>query len=241
MTLELVDDHRAATTRVTALVAAAIAAAPSIVLGLPTGRTPVAMYAALVAAGLDWSGVRTFNLDEFSHLGPDHPGSFRAFMDQHLFRHVNLAPDAIGFLHGTAPDEAAECRRYSAAVAAAGGIDLLLVGLGANGHIGFNEPGESLTAATHAVELHESTRRANAGAFGGDWEQVPDRALTMGMREVLSARRVVLLATGPSKAEAVAAMLDGPLTTWCPASWLQTHPDVTVVFDRAAGAARTAG
>ena len=228
MTLHLVDDHDAATARVTALVSQAIRDTPSLVLGLPTGRTPMALYAALAAARLDWSRVRTFNLDEFSTLAPEHPGSFRAFMDEHLFRHVNLAPASIGFLRG------------EAAMAEAGGIDLLLVGLGGNGHIGFNEPGEFLHAETHVVPLHESTRRANAERFGGDWRAVPASALTMGMRQVLSARRVVMMATGASKADAVAAMLDGPLTTRCPASWLQAHADVTFVVDRAAASARRA-
>ena len=239
MTLHLVNDHDAASARVSALFSAAIRERPSLVLGLPTGRTPTALYAALVTARLDWSRVRTFNLDEFATVAPSHPGSFRAFMDRHLFRHVNIDPAAIGFLRGDTLDDTAECRRYEAAVEAAGGIDLLLVGLGGNGHIGFNEPAESLTATTHAVQLHESTRRANAALFGGDWTLVPDRALTMGMRQVLSARRVVLMATGTAKAAAVAAMLDGPLTTRCPASWLQTHPDVTVVLDEAAASART--
>lgn len=237
MNLHLVNDHDAATARVTALVSTAIREHPALVLGLPTGRTPIALYAALAAAGLDWSRVRTFNLDEFA-LAPSHPGSFRAFMDRHLFRHVNLDAGAIGFLRGDSADDTAECLRYDRAIAAVGGIDLLLVGLGANGHIGFNEPGESLRAETHAVHLHESTRRANAEGFGGDWHSVPDRALTIGMRGVLSARRVVLMATGTSKAAAVAAMIDGPLTTACPASWLQTHPDVTVVLDQAAASRR---
>ena len=237
MNLHLVNDRDAASVRVTALVSAAIRDTPSLVLGLPTGRTPIGLYAALAAAGLDWSGVRTFNLDEFATLAPSHPGSFRAFMDQHLFRHVNLAADAIGFLRGDTADDTAECARYDTAIAAAGGIDLLLVGLGGNGHIGFNEPGKSLRAETHAVQLHASTRHANADRFGGDWQQVPDRALTIGMRQVLSARRVVLMATGASKAVAVAAMIEGPLTTQCPASWLQTHPDVTVVLDQVAASA----
>lgn len=238
MNLHLVDDHAAASARVTALVSSAIRDTPSLVLGLPTGRTPIAIYGALVGAGLDWSRVRTFNLDEFAALAPSHPGSFRAFMDQHLFRHVNLDPGRIGFLRGDTGDDIAECRRYDLAIAAAGGIDLLLVGLGGNGHIGFNEPAPSLRAETHAVELHESTRRANADRFDGDWQQVPDRALTIGMRQVLSARRVVLMATGAAKAAAVAAMIDGPLTTGCPASWLQAHPDVTVIIDHAAASAR---
>lgn len=239
MILQVVDDHAAASRRVVALVASALRETPSLVLGLPTGRTPMAFYAGIADADLDWSEVRTFNLDEFATLGPAHAGSFRAFMDAHLFRHVNLASGAIEFLRGDAPDPEAECRRYDAAIAAAGGIDLLLLGLGGNGHIGFNEPGPTLQAATHVVTLLESTRRANAPGFGGDWRAVPERALTMGMRAVLSARRIVLMATGDAKAAAVAAMLDGPLTTACPASWLQTHPNVTVVLDRDAAIART--
>lgn len=239
MTVEVMEAPDAVTAYVAALVSTAVRAKPSIVLGLPTGRTPLGLYAALVAARLDWSRCRTFNLDEFATLPPGHPGLFRTYMDEQFFTHVNLAPAAIGFLRGDTENDASECARYDDAVAAAGGIDLLLLGLGANGHIGFNEPGESLTAATHAVQLHESTRRANADAFGGDWRRVPERALTMGMRQVLSARQVVMLATGPSKAGAVAAMLDGPLSTWCPASWLQTHPAATVVIDRAAASARS--
>lgn len=241
MTLHLVADHDAATARVTALMSDAIRQTPSLVLGLPTGRTPLALYHALAATALDWSQVRTFNLDEFATLAPDHPGAFRAFMDAHLFRHVNLPSASIGFLRGDAVDSTAECARYESAIAAVGGLDLLLVGLGTNGHIGFNEPGESLRAETHLVPLHESTRRANADRFGGDWRAVPASALTMGLRQVLSARRVVLMATGVSKAEAVAAMLDGPLTTRCPASWLQAHPDVTFVLDQAAASARRPG
>ena len=115
MTLHLVDDHDAATACVTTLVSSAIRATPSLVLGLPTGRTPMGLYRALRTAGLDWSRVRTFNLDEFATLTPDHPGSFRAFMDEHLFRHVNLAPASIGFLRGDAADDAAECARYEVA------------------------------------------------------------------------------------------------------------------------------
>lgn len=235
MTVEVLDDHDAVTARVALEVSRAVAAGP-LTLGLPTGRTPVALYGRLAAAGLDWSRVRTFNLDEFTSLAPGAPGSFRAFMDRHLFTRVNLRPEAIGFLRGDTADHAAECARYDAALEMAGGLDLLLLGLGANGHVGFNEPGPTLTAASHVVRLHEDTRRANADGFGGDWRRVPAAALTLGMRQILGARRVVLLATGASKAEAVAAMADGPLTTACPASWLQVVRDCLVVVDRAAAA-----
>lgn len=238
MTIDVQDSYAAVSRRVLDAVSAAIAGRPTLALGLPTGRTPIGLYAGLAAAGLDWAGVRTFNLDEFEGLGPRAPGSFRAFMDAHLFRHVNLPPEAIGFLRGDCPDPVAECARYESALVAAGGLDLLILGLGGNGHIGFNEPGPSLVAATHVVTLEDATRRANANAeaFGGDWQRVPARALTMGMRQVLGARQIILLATGAAKADAVAAMAEGPLTTACPASWLQVHPDVRVVVDRAAAA-----
>jgi glucosamine-6-phosphate deaminase len=236
MILDVHPSHEAASGRVASLLTAAIAATPSLVLGLPTGRTPVGVYAALAAAALDWSRVRTFNLDEFATLGASAPGSFRAFMDRHLFGAVNLRPEAIGFLRGDATDEREECARYDAAIDASGGLDVLLLGLGANGHVGFNEPGPALLAASHVVTLHESTRRANAAQFGGDWTRVPERALTIGMRQVLGARRIIMMATGAAKAEAVAAMTGGTLTTTCPASWLQAHGAVTLVLDDAAAA-----
>lgn len=236
MTVDVHETAEAAALSVAARLGDALRQRPAITLGLPTGRTPIAVYARVRAAGLDWREARTFNLDEFVGLDPTAPGSFRAFMDRHLFGGVALPPARIGFLRGDAADLDAECARYDAAMDAAGGLDWLLLGLGANGHIGFNEPGPTLLAPTHVVDLHESTRRANAEAFGGDWRRVPPRALTVGMGPVLRARRIVLMALGATKAEAVAAMIDGPLTTACPASWLQTHGDATVVLDRAAAA-----
>ena len=236
MTITVCADHADASARACVIVADALRAQPALVLGLPTGRTPVALYAALADARLDWTAARTFNLDEFAGLPPRHPGSFRTFMDEHLFSRVNLPAAHIGFLQGAAADEAAECARYERAIRAAGGLDLLVLGLGANGHIGFNEPGPGLRAETHVVALHASTRAANADRFGGEAARVPARALTMGMGHVLRARRILMVATGPAKADAVAALTRGPLTTMCPASWLQVHPEVTVLVDRAAAA-----
>ncbi len=229
-------DHADASARASAIVAAVLRADPALVLGLPTGRTPVALYAALVAARLDWGAARTFNLDEFAGLPPSDPGSFRAFMDEHLFARVNLPAAHIGFLRGDSGDVEAECARYERAIQQAGGLGLLVLGLGANGHIGFNEPGPGLRADTHVVALHASTRAANAERFGGDPARVPARALTMGMGQVLRARRILLVATGHAKADAVAALARGPLSTMCPASWLQVHPDVTLLVDGAAAA-----
>jgi glucosamine-6-phosphate deaminase len=221
----------------------AIRQRPALVLGLPTGRTPLALYQQLRAQTreheLDWSRVRTFNLDEFVGLGAGDRGSYRRFMDQHLFAHVNIDPARVGFLDGRAADLAAECARYDAAIAAAGGLDILVLGIGANGHIGFNEPAEALVAASHRAVLDEPTRAANALWFDGDLRQVPREALTMGMAAMLAARSVVLVATGEGKADVVRAMIEGGVTTRVPASFLQLHPRTIVLLDEPAAAELT--
>ncbi|HEY6362786.1 MAG TPA: glucosamine-6-phosphate deaminase, partial [Vicinamibacterales bacterium] len=172
-------------------VADALRENPEVVLGLPTGRTPVAMYAELrrLHAGgrTDFSRAVTFNLDEFAGVEPSHPGSFRRFMEQHLFQAVNLAPGRIHFLNGAAPDLDAECARYEREIEAAGGLDLQILGIGTNGHIGFNEPGNELVSRTHRVTLADTTRRDNAVLFGGDLSRVPREALSMGMGTILKA------------------------------------------------------
>jgi glucosamine-6-phosphate deaminase len=236
--IHIFERERALATHLATLVATAVGEQPRLVLGLPTGRTPILLYRELsrmaAAGGLDLSQATTFNLDEFLGLPGTHPASYRQFMETHLFGHVNLPAGHIHFLDGGATDPEAECARYERAVQEAGGIDLQLLGIGDNGHIGFNEPSETLTARTHRVTLDAATRRANAGLFGGDPEQVPREALSMGMATILSARRIVLIATGAGKAECVRAMIEGPLTTWLPASFLQVHRDVDVMLDRAA-------
>lgn len=219
-------------------IAAAVEATPALVLGLPTGRTPLALYrelGALHAAGFDFSGVTTFNLDEFLGIAPSHPGSYRSFMEEHLFRRVNIPAERHNFLDGAAPDPERECARYERAIAEAGGIDLQIVGIGTNGHIGFNEPARELQARTHRVTLKAETRRSNAALFGGDAAQVPAEALSMGMASILGARAIVLLATGRAKASCVERVVHGPLTTDLPASFLQLHPDVDIMLDEAAG------
>ncbi len=208
------------------------------VLGLPTGRTPIALYAQLVAAtragDIDWSDVRTFNLDEFVGVDPDDPQSYRMFMRTHLFDHVNIDPQHVAFPNGVAADLDAECARYDAAMQAAGGIDLQILGIGANGHIGFNEPAEGLHARTHRVTLRAETRAANTWWFGGRADRVPAEAISVGMAAILGAREVLLMATGEGKAQAVAGMIEGRVTTRLPASFLQLHPYATVLVDRAA-------
>lgn len=221
-------------------VASAITDHPDLVLGLPTGRTPIALYRELVALthekGLDWSGVRTFNLDEFVGLGDSDPGSYRRFMQENLFQHVNIPPANVGFLDGRARDLDAECERYERAIHAAGGIDLMILGIGANGHIGFNEPCDALPARTHKVTLEDESRAGNALWFAGDLDAVPRQAISMGMATILNAREVVLMATGRGKADAVKEMITGDITTKLPASFLQLHPHVTIMLDRDAAA-----
>lgn len=209
---------------------------PDLILGLPTGGTPVPLYRALVRAytqgRADFSRATTFNLDEFLGVGRGDPGSYRTFMEAHLFRHVNLHPRRVHVLNGAARDWKHEVADYEKRLARAGGLDVVILGIGRNGHLGFNEPGPTLAARTHRVILKPETRRANAGLFGGRWRDVPREALSMGIGTILSAREVVLLATGRTKARIVARALHGPVTTRVPASLLQTHPNVTVVLDR---------
>ena len=245
MKLEVYDSEQALAHSLAVSVASSIAEHPDIVLGLPTGRTPIALYQELVMLThereLDWSRVRTFNLDEFVGLGDSAPGSYRRFMQQNLFQHVNIPPHNVGFLEGHAPDLDAECERYERAVREAGGIDLMILGIGANGHIGFNEPCDVLPARTHKVTLEEPSRAGNALWFGGDINAVPRQALSMGMATILNAREVVLMATGEGKADAVKEMVAGGITTRLPASFLQLHPHVTIMLDDEAAAGLDAG
>lgn len=235
MIVEILATHDDVATRAADLVAASLADTAR-VIALPTGRTVEAVYEALVDRRIDWSRLTTFNVDEFAGIPPSHPGSFRAYMNAQLFGRVALPAASIEFLRGDAADLDAECTRYEAALSQAGGLDLALLGLGANGHIGFNEPGESLRVETHVTTLHEATRRGNADRFGDDWRRVPTHALTIGMGHLLRSRRIIVVATGAAKADVVAAIRQGPLTTQCPASWLQVHRDVTLVVDAAAAA-----
>lgn len=245
MKLEVYETEQALAHALAVSIASAIAEHPDVVLGLPTGRTPIALYKELVALtcerALDWSRVRTFNLDEFVGLGDSAPGSYRRFMQENLFQHVNIPAENIGFVDGRAPDLEAECERYERAIQNAGGIDLMILGIGANGHIGFNEPCEALPARTHKVTLEEESRAGNTLWFGGDINAVPREALSMGMATILRAREVVLMATGEGKSDAVKQMITGGITTHLPASFLQLHPHVTVMLDDDAASGLDAG
>jgi len=219
-------------------VADALGEKPDVVLGLPTGRTPVEMFAELrrlhAVGDADFGRAVTFNLDEFAGVDRSHPGSFRQYMENHLFQAVNLAPERIHFLNGAAADLDAECSRYEREIEAAGGLDVQILGIGANGHIGFNEPADELVSRTHRVRLAETTRRDNAALFGGDPSNVPREALSMGMGTILKADRLVLVATGERKARCIDRTINGPLTPHVPASFLQLHRRVDLYLDRAA-------
>ena len=214
---------------------------PALVLGLPAGRTPIATYTELCrlhAAGeADFSQATVFLLDEFLGLDASHSGSFRRFVGQHLLSGINVDPERVHSLDGLASDPGVECERYEEAIAACGGLNLLLLGIGVNGHVGFNEPGQTLNARTHRTVLLEETRAENASLFGGAQNRVPREALSIGMGAILRADTIVMIATGERKASAVAGMVRGPLTTQLPASFLQLHRRVEVYLDRAAATA----
>lgn len=197
------------------------------------------VYAGLLdrtrAGQVSLDRMTSFNLDEYVGLSPEHPQSYHAFMQERLFAPLKLEPARTHLPRGDAPDPVAEAARYDAAITHAGGIDLQLLGIGRNGHIGFNEPSSSLASPTRVKTLTRATREANARFFGPD-EAVPRFAITMGIATILRSRHAVLLATGAAKAEAVAAMAEGPLSARCPASALQMHPKVTVVLDTEAAA-----
>lgn len=238
MKITVLDSKDAVARALAERVASTLRAKPDAVLGLASGRTPVDGYAELrrlhAAGSTDWSRASTFNLDEFAGIDGRHPGSFRTFMERHLFGGVNLRAERIHFLNGVAKDLNAECDRYEGAIAEAGGIDLQLLGIGTNGHIGFNEPADDLPVRTHRVRLMESTRRDNAMLFDNDPSRVPAEALSMGIGTILRARRIVLVATGDKKAECIRQATSGRLTTRVPASMLQVHSDVELLLDRGA-------
>ena len=221
------------------LIAGQVVDNPRSVLGLATGSTPLPIYRELIAMAhrgvLDFQNVTTYNLDEYAGLGPDHPCSYRRFMQENLFSHLQMRPEQIHIPNGLAEDPDAECRAYDAAIAAAGGLDLQLLGLGSNGHTAFNEPAPHFTTNSYCVRLSEQTRRDNRRFFA-EGEQVPTHALTMGIASIMQARRIVLVATGPNKAQAVKRMVDGPVDPMVPASILQMHRHATILLDADAAA-----
>lgn len=223
----------AATSIAARLMARLLREKPNAVLGLATGSTPLLLYRELAQTKLDWRRVTTFNLDEYIGLSPAHPASYHSFMRENLFRHVNLQEKNIHIPDGMAGDIPAFCERYEKQIRAAGGIDLQLLGIGADGHIGFNEPSSSLASRTRIKTLTARTLRDNARHFGGQ-AQAPHHVITMGIGTIMEARHCLLLAFGKKKARAIAGAVEGPITAMNPASALQWHPNVTVCLDEAA-------
>ncbi|MCI1775898.1 MAG: glucosamine-6-phosphate deaminase [Paenibacillus lautus] len=211
---------------------------PRATLGLATGSTPVGLYAKLIEMNrqglVSFAQTTTYNLDEYVGLPENHPESYRTFMNEKFFNHVDIRMDRTHVPNGNAADPEAECLNYDKMLEEFGPVDLQLLGLGHNGHIGFNEPGESLSGGTHVVELQEKTRNANARFFP-TLDDVPTHAITMGVATIMKARQILLLVRGEDKAEIVHRALTGPITTECPASLLQCHPNVVVLLDQGAG------
>jgi len=216
------------------VIASVITLKPDAVLGLATGSTPVGMYNCLAEMNregkLDFSEVKTYNLDEYYPIKPSDDQSYRFFMNKNLFNNINIHMSNTHVLNGEAEDADAECAAYDAAIEEAGGIDIQLLGIGNNGHIGFNEPADELISGTHKQALTESTIEANSRFFASA-DDVPRYALTMGMAPIMKARRIIILISGKNKHTALMEMLSGKITTKNPATVLNLHPDVTVVCD----------
>ena len=210
---------------------------PDCVLGLATGSTPIGTYDKLVEwyekGDLDFSEVKTVNLDEYRGLTRDNDQSYYYFMHEHLFDRVNIDPENTNVPNGTEPDADKECERYEKLIESMGGVDIQLLGLGHNGHIGFNEPGEAFETETHCVDLQERTIEANKRFFASI-DEVPKQAYTMGIKTIMMAKKILVVVSGEDKAETVKNAFFGPVTPQVPASILQMHPDVTIVADEAA-------
>ena len=214
-----------------------VLAKPNSVLGLATGSTPLKPYDHMIKlfenGAVDFSKVTTFNLDEYCNLDVNDKNSYHTFMHENLFDHINIPEENINFLDGNAEDLEQECESYEKKIKAAGGIDIQLLGIGSNGHIAFNEPSDSFQRWSHVVELKESTIKDNSRFFK-TIEEVPTRAVTMGIGSIMQAKRILIIALGENKADAIKQLIDGNVTPQCPASVLQFHTDVTLMIDKGA-------
>lgn len=230
-------DYEALSRKAADLIAAQVIIKPDCVLGLATGSTPEGTYKELVAryedGTLDFSQVSSVNLDEYKGLSGDNDQSYRYFMNHHLFDHVNIDKARTHVPNGLEPDSGKACAEYNAQIKAMGGVDLQLLGIGGNGHIGFNEPCGEFIVGTHCVDLAQSTIEANARFFSSI-DEVPKQAYTMGIGNIMAAKKVLLLASGRGKAQAIYDTCFGPVTPKVPASVLQLHPDVVIIADEEA-------
>ena len=242
MKARILPDYESMSAAAATVVAEKIREEPGAVLLLPTGTTPLGMYRRLVELhveeGLSFARTTFFNLDEYLGLPPDHPASYHVYMKENCYSRIDADPGRVHAPEGSAPDPEAECERYEAAIREAGGADLCILGIGRNGHIGFNEPGASFGSRTRVVRLAESTRRVNAADFE---TRAPETAITVGMATIFEAREVLLLASGTNKAAAVAAAIEGEVSEAVPASMLRRHPNATFLLDHEAAAAMELG
>lgn len=237
MKLIITKDYSEMCKHASRIFAAQLTLKPNSVLGLATGSTPVGIYKELIQmvqeGRLDFSEAFTVNLDEYEALPQEHDQSYRYFMDHQLFNHINISLENTFVPNGTAADLNEECDNYDALVEGLGGVDIQLLGIGNNGHIGFNEPCNDFSEATHVVDLTASTIEANARFFPS-MEDVPKRAITMGIGTIMRSRKIVLVANGKAKAKIISDMFEGPITPLVPASVLRLHPDVTIIVDEEA-------
>lgn len=232
--------YEALSKKAATIVAGAISNKPEFMLGLATGTSPLGLYSNLAQLcdedRVDFTNVTTYNLDEYYPIDPENDQSYRYFMNKNLFHKINIDINKTHVLNGKAPKWEDECSAYDAAIEAAGGIDLQVLGIGNNGHIGFNEPGDTFIWGTHRVELTESTIEANSRLFNSK-DEVPRAALSMGIGNIMTAKQIVLVANGAAKAKAIKDALEGEITPWCQASILQLHPNVTFILDEEAASA----
>ena len=237
MRFYVTEDYAQMSRRAASIIAAQVASKPDCVLGLATGSSPVGAYENLVKWNKDgiisFAEVHSVNLDEYIGLSPEHEQSYRFFMQDNLFNHVDIKPENTNVPDGLAADPEKAAADYETIIADLGGVDLQLLGMGHNGHIAFNEPCDEFIMDTHVVELTESTIKANARFFAS-MDEVPRKAMTMGIRSIMKARKILVVVAGADKAEAVYQSFAGPVTPQVPASILQLHADVTVVGDKAA-------
>ena len=217
------------------IISAEIITNPNVVLGLATGSTPIGTYSQLIdwyrKGDLDFSGVTSVNLDEYFGLSPENPQSYRYFMNENFFNHINIDKTKTFVPNGLAPDPEAEGKRYDEMIKNLGGIDIQLLGIGLDGHIGFNEPNDVFKRDTHLVSLHESTIKANSRFFENE-DEVPRQAITMGMMSIMRAKKILLIAAGESKESIVKEAFNGNVNPKIPASILQLHPNVTVIYTK---------
>ena len=230
-------DYQSMSRKAANILSAHVILKPDSVLGLATGSTPIGMYKQLIEwynkGDIDFSQVHTVNLDEYLGLAPTHDQSYRYFMQANLFDHVNVPPENTNVPNGLAPDPEAECARYNQVIADLGSIDVQVLGMGHNGHIGFNEPEEAFELETHVVDLTDNTIDANARFFASR-DEVPRQAITMGIKSIMQARHILVVVSGKDKAEIVKRAFFRPVTPKVPASILQMHPHVSLVADEAA-------